>query len=40
VLNRVIRKLRKAHHQNPEFGHTQGEIQEKLGKRTLEFEGG
>jgi len=25
-LNRVIGKVRKRQHQNPEFGHTQGEI--------------
>jgi hypothetical protein len=27
LLIRVIRKLKKTEHQNPEFGHTQGEIQ-------------
>jgi len=26
VDNRVIRKVRKKQHQNPEFGHTQGDI--------------
>jgi hypothetical protein len=26
-LNRVIRKVRKTQHHNPEFGHTQREIQ-------------
>jgi hypothetical protein len=25
--NRVIHKVRKTQHHNPEFGHTQGEIQ-------------
>jgi len=29
LLIRVIRKLKKTEHQNPEFGHTQGEIQKK-----------
>jgi len=41
--NRVIRKVRKTQHQNPEFefGHTQGEIFEKnLQKSTLAFKGG
>jgi hypothetical protein len=27
--NRVIRKVRKTQYQNPEFGHTQGEIKKK-----------
>ncbi len=29
INNRVICKVRKTQHQNPEFGHTQGEIQKK-----------
>ncbi len=42
LINRVIRKARKTQHKNPEFGHTQGEIQEKpAGKKksTLAFKG-
>jgi hypothetical protein len=35
--NRVICKVRKTRHQNPEFGHTQGEIQKTLQKSTLAF---
>jgi hypothetical protein len=40
--NKVIRKVRKTQHQNPEFGHTEGgEIQKKkLQKSTLAFNGG
>jgi hypothetical protein len=30
---RVIRNVRKTQHQNPEFGHTQGEIQNKPAKK-------
>jgi len=30
---RVISKVRKTQHQNPEFGHTQGEIQQKTCKK-------
>jgi hypothetical protein len=30
---RVIRKVRKTQHQNPEFGHTQGEIKKKPCKK-------
>jgi len=41
VDNRVIRKVRKTQHQNPKFGHTQGEIPKKnLQKRTLAFNRG
>jgi hypothetical protein len=29
----VIRKVRKTKHQNPEFGHTQAEIQKKTCKK-------
>jgi len=32
---RVIQLVRKTQHQNPEFGHTQGEIQTNLQKSTL-----
>jgi hypothetical protein len=39
--NRVIPKVRKTQHQNPEFSHTQDEIQKKnLRKSTLAFKGG
>jgi hypothetical protein len=31
-FNRVTGKVRKTQRQNPEFGHTQGEIQESLQK--------
>jgi hypothetical protein len=38
---RVIGKVRKRQHQNPEFGHTQGEIKTKnLQKSTLAFNRG
>ncbi len=40
LYNRVIRKVRKTQHQNPEFGHTQGEIQKNLQKSTLAFQQG
>jgi len=41
LYNRVIPKVRKTQHQNPEFGHTQGEIQKKnLQKSTLAFQQG
>jgi len=33
INNRVICKGRKTQHQNPEFGHTQGEIQKKTCKK-------
>ncbi len=36
---RLIHKLMKTQHQNPEFGHTQGEIKKTLQKRTLAFKG-
>jgi len=32
---RVIRKVRKTQHQNPEFGHTQGEIKTKPAKKYI-----
>jgi hypothetical protein len=31
--NRESRKVRKRQHQNPEFGHTQGEIKRKPAKK-------
>jgi hypothetical protein len=31
-FNRVMGNVRKTQHQNPEFGHTQGEIQKNLQK--------
>ncbi len=37
---RVIRKVRKTQHQNPEFGHTEGEIKKNLQKSKLAFKGG
>ncbi len=37
-FNRVIHKIRKSQHQNPQFGHTQGEIKKKtLQKSVLPF---
>jgi hypothetical protein len=33
--NRVIHKVRKTQHQNPEFGHTQGELQKKPAKKYI-----
>jgi hypothetical protein len=39
--NRVVCKVRKTQHHNPEFGHTQGEILKKPAKKsTLAFNGG
>ncbi len=38
--NRVIRKVRKTQHQNPEFGHTQGEIKIKGAKKYFSIQGG
>jgi hypothetical protein len=41
LYNRVMRKVGKTQHQNPEFGHTQGEIKKKPAKKsTLTFKGG
>jgi hypothetical protein len=41
IINRVIHKVKKTQHQNPEFGHTRGEIHKKLEKKnTLAFKGG
>jgi hypothetical protein len=39
-LLKVICKVKKTQHQNPEFGHTQGEIFKNLQKSTLAFKGG
>jgi hypothetical protein len=36
---RVIRKVRKTRHRNPEFGHTQGEIQRKPAKKYIRIQG-
>jgi hypothetical protein len=38
--NRVIRKVRKTQHQNPEFGHTQSEIQKKSAKMYISIQAG
>jgi len=35
-----IREVRLTHHQNPEFGHTQGEILKKLAKKYIIIQGG
>jgi len=35
VLIGLISKVRKTQHQNPEFGHTEGEIQKKPAKKKL-----
>ncbi len=37
---RVIRKVRQTQHQNPEFGHTQGEILKKPAKKYISIQGG
>jgi len=36
----VIRKVSKREHQNPEFGHKQGEIQNKPAKKYISIQGG
>jgi hypothetical protein len=38
--NRVIRKVRKTQHQNPEFGDTQGEIKKNLAKKYISIQRG
>jgi hypothetical protein len=38
--NRVIRKIRQTQHQNPEFGHRQGEIFKKPAKKYISIQGG
>jgi hypothetical protein len=40
VYNRVIRKVRKTQHQNPEFRNTQGEIKKKPAKKYISIQGG
>jgi hypothetical protein len=41
LYNRVIRKVGKTQHQNPEFGHTQGEIyKKKPAKKYISIQGG
>jgi hypothetical protein len=37
---RVIRKVRKTEHQNPEFGHIQGEIKKKPAKKYISIQQG
>ncbi len=37
---RVIGKIRKTQHQNPDFGHTQGEIRKKPAKKYISIQGG
>jgi hypothetical protein len=37
---RVIRKVRKTQHQNPEFGHTQGEILKKPAQKYISIQWG
>jgi hypothetical protein len=40
LFSRGIPKVRKTQHQNPEFGHTWGEIEKYLEKHILAFNGG
>jgi hypothetical protein len=40
IINRVIHKVKKTQHQNPESGHTRGEIQKKLEKKYISIQGG
>jgi hypothetical protein len=40
IYDRVIHKERKRQHQNPEFGHTQGEINKKLAKKYISIQRG
>jgi hypothetical protein len=37
-FNRVIGKVRKTQHQNPEFGQTQGEIKKKPAKKYINIQ--
>jgi len=37
---RIIREVRKTQHQNPKFGHTQGEIKKKLAKKYISIQWG
>jgi hypothetical protein len=39
-FNRVMGKVRKTQHQNPEFGHTQGGIQKKPAKKYISIQWG
>jgi hypothetical protein len=39
MIFRVIGDVRQTQHQNPEFGHKQGEIPKKPEKSTLTFKG-
>jgi hypothetical protein len=38
--NTVIHKVRKTQHQNPEFGHIQGEIKKNPAKKYIGIQGG
>jgi hypothetical protein len=40
IFNRVIGKVRTTQHQNPEFGHTQGEIKKNRQKKYISIQGG
>ncbi len=40
LYNGVIRKVRLTQHQNPEFGHTEGEILIKPAKKYITIQGG
>jgi hypothetical protein len=40
IPNIVLRKVTKTQHQNPEFGHTQGEIQQKPAKKYISIQSG
>jgi hypothetical protein len=40
IYDRVIHKVRKRQHQNPEFGHTQCEINKKLAKKYISIQRG
>jgi hypothetical protein len=40
LSNRVIHKIIKTQHQNPKFGHTQGEIKKKPAKKYISIQQG
>jgi hypothetical protein len=40
VYNKVIHKIKKTQHQNPKFGHKQGEIKKKITRKKLAFNQG
>jgi hypothetical protein len=40
VYNRVIRKVRKTQHQNPEFGHTRVRFKKKPAKKYISIQQG